>query len=93
MNKTLDWETPQSPSTLILWFCESKAQKEGLDGLLEARDVSLWTRAQQKTLEDMVSETQALGDAVRVGPSPALSCKIMILKNAQEWEKTLQATA
>lgn len=32
----------------------------------------------------MVSETQALGDAVRVGPSPALSCKIMILKNAQE---------
>lgn len=52
MNKTLDWETPQSPSTLILWFCESKVQKEGLAGLLEARDVSLWTRAQQKTLED-----------------------------------------
>ena len=40
MNKSLGWETLQGPPILILMFCESEAQSEGLAGLLEARDVS-----------------------------------------------------
>lgn len=69
MNKSLDWETLQGPPILILRFCESEAQSEGLAGLLEARDVSLWVRAQQRGREDMVNETQSLEDAVRA-PAP-----------------------